>query len=167
MSKVVALAGMVAVGLLVTFVATTAQEAAQEPNKEAKQVPAVLKHTMKSLKGEDVDLSKYQGKVILFVNTASKCGFTKQYKDLEAVYEKYKDQGLVVLGFPSNDFGGQEPGSDQEIAEFCEKNYSIKFDMFSKVVVKGETRSRSLSTLPMPKPIRSSLVRSNGISRSS
>ncbi|MCA9102743.1 MAG: glutathione peroxidase [Pirellulales bacterium] len=93
---------------------------------------------MKSLDGEDVDLSKYAGDVVLIVNVASKCGNTPQYKQLEALHEKYGDQGLAILGFPANEFGKQEPGSDEEIREFCTANYGVKFDMFSKVVVKGD-----------------------------
>jgi glutathione peroxidase len=92
---------------------------------------------MKSLSGKPVKLSHYAGKVVLIVNTASQCGYTPQYEPLEAVYKKYGSQGLAVLGFPANEFGQQEPGSDPEIAEFCRKNYGVTFDMFSKVVVKG------------------------------
>ena len=103
-----------------------------------KSVPPVLKHTMKSLDGKDVNLSKYQNKVLLIVNTASKCGATPQYKDLQALHEKYKDQGLVVLGFPCNQFGAQEPGTALQISEFCTKNYGVTFDMFSKVDVNGD-----------------------------
>lgn len=103
-----------------------------------KSVPPVLKHKMKSLDGKEVDLSKYQDKVLLIVNTASKCGATPQYKDLQALHEKYKDQGLVVLGFPCNQFGAQEPGTAVQISEFCTKNYGVTFDMFSKVDVNGE-----------------------------
>jgi len=83
------------------------------------------------------NLCQYQGKVILVVNTASFCGFTSQYEGLEKVYAKYKDQGLVVLGFPSNDFGQQEPGSNKEIAEFCKNTYDVKFPMFAKSSVSG------------------------------
>jgi glutathione peroxidase len=101
-------------------------------------VPPVLNFKMKSLAGQDVDLSQYQGKVLLMVNTASKCGYTPQYKDLEAVYKKYHEKGLEVLGFPADNFGHQEPGSDQQIAEFCEKNFGVTFPMFSKVSVKGD-----------------------------
>lgn len=97
-----------------------------------------LDFTMKSLDGKTVDLSKYKGNVVLIVNVASKCGLTPQYKQLEAVYTKYKGQGLQVLGFPANQFLSQEPGSDAEISEFCTKNYGVDFPMFSKVVVKGE-----------------------------
>ncbi|MBX7168983.1 MAG: glutathione peroxidase [Pirellulales bacterium] len=101
-------------------------------------VAPVFRYKMKSLTGKEVDLAKYQGKVVLIVNVASKCGLTPQYEQLEALHEKYADKGLVILGFPANEFGKQEPGSDDEIAEFCEQNYGVKFDMFSKVVVKGD-----------------------------
>lgn len=106
-----------------------------QPTTNKQEVPAVLNFTMKSLDGKDVDLSKYKGKVILMVNTASKCGYTKQYAGLEKVHEKYNGQGLVVLGFPCNDFGGQEPGTELQIGEFCQANYGVKFDMFSKINV--------------------------------
>jgi glutathione peroxidase len=102
-------------------------------------VPAALNFTMNSLDGKPVNLAeKYRGKVVLMVNVASKCGYTPQYKGLEALYEKYKDKGLVVLGFPANNFGEQEPGTNEEIAAFCEKNYGVTFDMFAKVSVKGD-----------------------------
>lgn len=89
------------------------------------------------LEGGTQSLSEYEGKVILIVNTASKCGFTPQFHGLENVYEKYKDQGLVVLGFPCNQFGSQDPGSNEEIGEFCQRNYGVSFPMFAKVDVKG------------------------------
>lgn len=92
---------------------------------------------IKSINGENTSLKAYQGKVLLIVNVASKCGFTPQYEGLEALYEKYHDQGLEVLGFPANDFAGQEPGSDAEIQQFCSLTYSVKFPMFSKIVVTG------------------------------
>lgn len=111
---------------------------ADDKPKEKPAVPAALNFTMNSLEGKPVDLSKYQGKVVLMVNVASQCGYTPQYKGLEALHEEYKDKGLVILGFPANNFGQQEPGTDQEIGEFCQKNYGVKFDMFSKVSVKGE-----------------------------
>ena len=91
-----------------------------------------------TLTGKPRKLSDYKGKVLLVVNTASKCGFTPQYAGLEDLYTKYKSRGLVVLGFPSNQFGEQEPGPDSEIAEFCEMNYGVSFPMFSKVDVNGE-----------------------------
>ena len=93
--------------------------------------------TADTLTGEALSLSAFQGKVLLIVNTASKCGFTGQYKGLEALYQQYKDQGLVVLGFPCNQFGAQEPGSAEEIGAFCEKNYGVSFPMFAKIDVNG------------------------------
>lgn len=92
----------------------------------------------KTLFGEDFDFSTLKGKKILVVNTASKCGLTPQYKDLEALYNKYKDQGFVVIGFPANNFMNQEPGTADEIAEFCEINYGVTFPMMQKVSVKGK-----------------------------
>lgn len=90
-----------------------------------------------SLAGDDVDLSAYDGKAVLVVNTASKCGFTPQYKGLEELYERFEDDGLVVLGFPCDQFAHQEPGGDDEIAQFCERNYGVTFPMFSKIEVNG------------------------------
>lgn len=94
-----------------------------------------------SLEGKSVDLSQYKGKVVLVVNTASKCGYTKQYAGLQELNEKYAGQGLAILGFPANNFGGQEPGTDAEIGEFCQKNYGVTFDMFSKLSVKGADKA--------------------------
>lgn len=94
---------------------------------------------VKTLAGKDVDLAQqYQGKVLLVVNVASKCGLTPQYKDLQALYEKYKDSGLCVLGFPCNQFNQQEPGTPEEIQQFCSLNYAVKFDLFGKVDVNGD-----------------------------
>jgi glutathione peroxidase len=98
----------------------------------------VLGQKMKSLQGKPVELSDYKGKVLLVVNTASQCGATPQYGDLQALYEKYSKDGLVVLGFPCNQFGKQEPGDSQEIAAFCKKDYGVTFPMFAKVEVNGE-----------------------------
>jgi glutathione peroxidase len=89
------------------------------------------------LDGKNKSFADYQGKVLLIVNTASKCGFTPQFAGLEKLYEKYKDQGLEVLGFPCNQFGGQDPGSNEQIGAFCQKNYGVNFPMFAKVDVKG------------------------------
>jgi glutathione peroxidase len=108
--------------------------------KGADKVPAVLNFKMKGLDGKEVDLSRYQGKVVLIVNVASQCGYTPQYKGLQALHDKFAKDGLVILGVPSNDFGKQEPGSNEEIAAFCEKNYGVKFDMLSKVPVKGDDK---------------------------
>ena len=88
--------------------------------------------------GEKISLGQYENQVMLIVNTASKCGFTPQYEGLEELYERYKDQGLVILGFPCNQFGGQEPGDEGEIAEFCQVNYGVSFPMFAKIDVNGD-----------------------------
>jgi glutathione peroxidase len=99
--------------------------------------PAALNFTVKDIDGKDVDLSTYKGKVIMMLNVASKCGNTPQYEALESLYAKYKDKGFVIMGFPANNFGGQEPGTNAEIKEFCTSTYDVKFPMFSKVSVKG------------------------------
>ena len=101
------------------------------------QAQSIYDIKLKDIDGKDVALSDYKGKVLLIVNVASKCGYTKQYAGLEALYQKYKDKGVVVLGFPCNQFGGQEPGTESEIAEFCAATYNVKFPMFSKVEVNG------------------------------
>lgn len=110
----------------------------------AGECPQLLRYSFNSLQtGERQDLCQYRGKVLLVVNTASYCAYTDQYGGLEALYRKYKDQGLVVLGFPSNDFGNQEPGSNQKIAEFCRLTYGVQFPMFEKSAVIGP-RSNAL-----------------------
>ncbi len=96
--------------------------------------------TVKDINKKEIKMSDYKGKVLLIVNVASKCGFTKQYDGLQEIYEKYKDQGFEVLGFPCNDFGGQEPGSNKEIAEFCSLNFNVTFPMFDKVKVLGDEK---------------------------
>ena len=95
-----------------------------------------------SINGDKLELSNFKGKTLLLVNVASNCGFTKQYDDLQNLYDTYKDKGLVVIGIPSNQFGGQEPGSDSEIKDFCETNFNINFPMTSKYEVKGDTAHR-------------------------
>jgi glutathione peroxidase len=92
---------------------------------------------MNSIEGSPIDFSKYKGKTLMIVNVASKCGFTPQYGDLEKLHETYGDK-ITILGFPANNFGGQEPGTNDEIAAFCQKNYGVKFQMFEKISVKGE-----------------------------
>jgi glutathione peroxidase len=99
---------------------------------------SVLEFIMKSIDGQETPLRQFQGKVLLLVNTASKCGFTPQYKTLEEIYRRYRDQGLVVLGFPANNFLHQEPGTDQEIKKFVLINYGVSFPMFSKISVRGK-----------------------------
>lgn len=113
---------------------------AADKEKSAKKADKhpVYGQTMKSLTGKKVDLAKYKGKVLLFVNVASECGATGQYEPLQKLHEKYGKEGLVVAGFPCNQFGSQEPGSEKEIAQFCKRNYGVEFDMFGKINVNGE-----------------------------
>lgn len=101
---------------------------------------SIHEFTMKDIDGNEVKLETFKGKVILIVNTASKCGLTPQYEGLQALYDKYKERGFVVLGFPANNFRGQEPGTDKEIKEFCTINYKVTFPMFSKISVLGEDK---------------------------
>jgi len=115
--------------MLLGVLGLLATAAAQEP---------LFTFTMDDIDGNPVDLKTYEGKVILVVNTASKCGLTPQYEGLQALYRKYKDRGFVVLGFPANNFLNQEPGSNEEIKEFCLANYGVDFPMFAKISVKGK-----------------------------
>jgi glutathione peroxidase len=108
---------------------------------EESELESVLDFTVQDIDGAEVKLrDKYEGKVLLVVNTASECGYTPQYADLEALYEKYREKGFEVLAFPSNDFGGQEPGSNSEIKLFCTEKYEVKFPLFAKIPVKGEDK---------------------------
>lgn len=115
--------------------------------------PYVLGYTMPLLDGQQQDLSAFKGKVILIVNTASRCGLTGQYEGLQELYENKEAEGFVILGFPANNFLGQEPGTDEQIAEFCKKNFGVSFPMFSKVSVKGDDACplyRQLTSQPDP-----------------
>ena len=107
-------------------------------DKKDGETPAVLNFHVKSLDGKDVDLSKYEGKVVMIVNVASQCGLTPQYEALQDLQETYKDKGLVILGFPCNQFGEQEPGNATEIREFCTSKYGVTFDLFSKIDVNDD-----------------------------
>jgi glutathione peroxidase len=139
-----------AVALVAALVAGTApaadsdqSPASAEPAKDAQkdrtEAPtSVLGFTMADIDGKEVKLSRYKGKVLLVVNTASRCGFTPQYEGLEALYRHYKKQGFEVLAFPANEFGQQEPGTNEEIKAFCKTKYDVTFPIFSKIVVKGE-----------------------------
>jgi glutathione peroxidase len=111
---------------------------AQTKEKQMETQPALYSFTMKTIDGNDKNLSDYKGKVLMIVNVASKCGHTPQYKGLEALYEKYKDRGFMILGFPANNFLWQEPGTDSVIKQFCTMTYGVTFDMFSKISVKGK-----------------------------
>ncbi len=101
----------------------------------------VYEFTMNSIDGRPMPLQKFEGKVMLIVNVASNCGFTPQYEGLEAVFEKYKEQGLVVVGFPANNFLGQEPGTNEEIKAFCSRKYNVKFPLYSKISVNGNDKA--------------------------
>ena len=102
---------------------------------------SIYDFTLNSIDGQSTPLSRFQGKVVLVVNVASRCGFTPQYAALEKVYEKYQDRGLVIVGFPANNFGGQEPGTNQEIKTFCSTKYNVTFPMMAKVSVKGDDQT--------------------------
>lgn len=120
-----------------------------EDKKEA-AVPAALNFTVKDIDGKDVPLSNYQGKVVMIVNVASQCGATPQYAALQDLQKAYKDEGFVVLGFPCNQFGQQEPGSAEDIKKFCTSNYNVTFDMFSKIDVNGEKAAPLYKFLTSP-----------------
>ena len=133
--------GLILIGLL-----------ALAPTVQAADCPVLLDQKLTTLMDQPTSLCQYQGKVLLVVNTASQCGFTPQYEGLEALYRRFKGRGLVVLGFPSNEFGGQEPGRNGEIAQFCQLNYGVSFPMFSKSTVTG----------PRAMPFYTRLARSGG-----
>lgn len=124
-----------AVAVVVAGIVATGWADAED--KKGAESP-VLSQKVKSLDGKPVDLTQYRGKVLLIVNVASKCGLTPQYEGLQQLHDKYKDKGLVVLGFPCNQFGGQEPGTEEEIATFCKENYGVTFPMFEKIDVNGK-----------------------------
>lgn len=123
-------------GIMVLLIVAIAISFAQ--NNSAASQSSVYDFTMENIDGEMINLNKYQGKVALVVNVASKCGFTPQYEGLQSLYEEYKDRGFVVLGFPANNFANQEPGTDAQIQEFCTTNFGVSFPMFSKISVKGD-----------------------------
>lgn len=141
------LASLLAIGLGVAALAHAANDSA------TKDPAYVLDFTMNRIDGAPQNLADYKGKVVLIVNLASRCGLTPQYKGLETLYEEKKDAGFVVLGFPANDFGNQEPGTDEEIAEFCSSRFGVTFPMFAKISVKGDNQCplyRKLAGLPAP-----------------
>jgi glutathione peroxidase len=115
-------------------------------------MPTIYDFSVDDIHGKPVKLDKYRNKVMLIVNTASKCGFTPQYKGLEALYEKFHGKGLEILGFPCNQFGAQEPGTEKEIAQFCELNYGVTFPMFAKVEVNGGNAAPVYKYLKAEKP---------------
>jgi glutathione peroxidase len=136
MNKIFLIFAVIAIvgGVAVVFSGKNAdaETAAASPAK------SIYEFQMKDIDGKDVKLKKYKGNVLLVVNTASKCGYTPQYEGLQAIYTKYHDKGFEILGFPANNFGGQEPGTEAEIKEFCTLKYKVTFPMFAKISVKGE-----------------------------
>ena len=132
------------IGAVFVFVMGRSQVApavgSAENQKSVVGKKSIYKFTATNIDGKDELLDKYRDMVVMLVNTASQCGYTPQYKGLQAIYEKYKDRGFVILGFPSNDFGGQEPGSNKEIKEFCTLRYKVTFPMFAKITVKGKDK---------------------------
>lgn len=128
-----------ATALCVALLACVSSVLADEPDQKSnKKTPAALDFKMTSLDGKEVELGKYAGKVVLVVNVASKCGLTPQYEQLQALHKKYADAGLAILGFPSNQFREQEPGTAAEIREFCSAKYGVTFDLFDKINVNGD-----------------------------
>ncbi|MGH7853242.1 MAG: glutathione peroxidase, partial [Candidatus Binatia bacterium] len=124
--------------ILAFIIAALAALASPAPSTAAEPpCPTVLNHKFANLMDEPVSLCQFSGKVLLIVNTASECGYTPQYDGLEKLYRRYRDKGFVVLGFPANDFGAQEPGTNKEIKQFCEVNYGITFPVFAKTAVVG------------------------------
>jgi glutathione peroxidase len=123
--------------LAIAALLATAPRSIVSAQSDAKKPASVLGFTVKDIDGKEVSLSKYQSKVLLIVNTASQCGLTPQYKGLQEIYQKYKDQGFEVLAFPANEFGAQEPGTNDQIKEFCNTRYRVSFPLFSKIIVKG------------------------------
>jgi glutathione peroxidase len=130
-SLLASLVGAIAVVGFAPFAVVSASDSGKKPT-------SVLEFHAKDIDGKDVDLASFKGKVLLIVNTASQCGLTPQYKDLEAIYEKHKEQGFEILAFPANEFGKQEPGNNEQIKEFCATKYKVSFPLFSKIVVKGK-----------------------------
>ena len=126
--------------LITIATAAGAMAAVERPTERTTEMSDVLDVTMTSLQGRSVDLNQYRGEVVLMVNVASECGYTYQYEGLQNLHDRYADRGLAILGFPSNDFGSQEPGSAGEIQDFCERNYGVRFDMFSKIPVTGSRK---------------------------
>ena len=130
---------MLARSILAFIIAALAASASPAPSVAAESpCPPILDHKFSNLMDEPISLCQFSGRVALIVNTASECGYTPQYDGLEKLYRRYRDRGFAVLGFPANDFGGQEPGSNKEIAQFCQVNYGITFPVFAKTAVVGK-----------------------------
>ena len=139
--------------LVAPFLALVLAQGAWADEPQGAGPGSVLEFDAQRLSGQEESLSQYRGEVLLIVNTASQCGYTPQYDGLQTLYQKYRDQGFSILGFPSNDFGAQEPGTDSQIGAFCKRNYGVEFPMFSKVKVKGSEQHALyayLTSLPEP-----------------
>ncbi len=145
---IVPMIAILALGASVALAAGVKQVIKDPTDKPAD--PSVLDFKVKDIDGKDQNLADYKGKVVLIVNVASRCGNTPQYAGLEKIYEKYKDQGLVIIGFPANNFGAQEPGSNGQIKDFCTKTYQVKFPMMAKVSVKGADKTDVYKFLTEP-----------------
>lgn len=126
------------IALMIVVIAVFAGSLLCPPDPVAAAGPSIFDFKVKDIDGNEVKLKKYKGNVLLVVNTASKCGYTPQYEKLESIYNTYKEKRFFVLGFPSNNFGDQEPGTDAEIKEFCTSKYNVTFPMFAKISVKGD-----------------------------
>lgn len=159
-----------AAALLITFTwASTAPASEPAPTAPAEKKPinddkkpeaksdaktkSVLDLKLKDIDGKETDLSQYKGKVVIFVNVASECGYTRQYDGLQKLHEAYKDKGVVIIGLPCNDFGGQEPGTEADIKKFCTGTYNVKFPMMSKVAIKGTPSPIYAALISQPAPI--------------
>ena len=138
MQRTISLGVVVLVSALILSAYVFGYFGSSASNNKSMNAKSIYEINAMDIDGKDVNLGKYKDKVVMVVNTASKCGYTPQYKGLQAIYDKYKDRGFVILGFPTNNFGGQEPGSNEEIKEFCKLKYKVTFPMFAKISVLGE-----------------------------
>lgn len=152
MKKIPTIALAAALAASAACTGSTASGGQPPPAPQTQEDPVVLDHELQTLTGETVKLSDWRGKALLLVNTASECGYTPQYGGLQELHERYADRGLVVVGIPSNDFGGQEPGSEEEIATFCETRFGVTFPMMAKVHARGEGIAPLYRTLTTETP---------------
>ncbi len=138
MSEIVMKKFMTLISGLIFFISVSANTVYSKDNQKGAIMKSIYDFVVKDIDGKDVKLEQFKGKAILIVNVASKCGFTSQYEGLQKIYSRYQEQGFVILGFPANNFLGQEPGTNEEIKQFCSLTYNVTFPMFSKISVKGK-----------------------------